>query len=92
MREFLRDVLTEMSLHGMINRSTLNSNSKYPMRWQRNKAVLFRCLELVAFTIKKKVISKYLRTERQRQEQQLRMQRIDWRQLLMRNCWNGKSS
>ena len=49
MREFLRDVLTKMSLHGMINRSTMNSNSKYPTRWQRNKAVLFCCLELVAF-------------------------------------------
>ena len=49
MKEFLRDVLTEMSLHGMIDRSALNSNSKYLMRWQRNKTLLFRCLELVAF-------------------------------------------
>ena len=49
MKEFLRDVLTEMSLHGMIDRSALNSNSKYLTRWQRNKTLLFRCLELVAF-------------------------------------------
>jgi len=49
MKEFLRDVLIEMSLHGLIDRSALNSNSKYLTRWQRNKTLLLRCLELVAF-------------------------------------------
>ena len=33
----------------MIYRTTMNYNSSYPQRWQRNKVMLFCCLEMVEF-------------------------------------------
>jgi len=47
--ETLKDVLKEMAKAGMISASNIDTKSRYPDRWHKHKAGLFRCLELVAF-------------------------------------------